>query len=950
MLHKIKEGAMMEKDIQRQLEIIEKSNAWIKTSLEGNKAKEAYRSMVNCRRKLNKKKFALEGNPAAAMYGESQAGKSYLVSALLSGIGKSFKISDGNGKEYDFKNQINPRGNEMESTSLVTRFSTEYKVANAKYPIIAKMLSPKDLILIICEAFYHNLNVSSTLSFNELDAKIKEFETIYENRSDCQSLIIEDDILDIEDYFIDNFSLLVYNNIKDAKFFEKISSFITKIPPDEWKDVFSLFWNFNSQLTKLFSDLVEKSKQLDFADTLFLPVDAVLRDKGTILDVRRLNEIYSDFEGQETDYSAISEVFFSSNRKTISFSKPYLCALTAELIFVLPDSIKTEKQFLTHTDLLDFPGTRRFENTSENNITDKSLTVLLRRGKVDYLFNKYSSNERINTLLFCQNQKQSAQSVMPEKLNSWIGKMIGESSAEREKFQSPISPLFVISTWFNKDLEYNYNEDTPNKTKSLNDRWDQRFSRVLEDEIFKTSEYPWLIEWTTSNGNFQNIYLLRDFDKSSETNSQIYRGFNEFLEEKEEILPKVYPKFREDLKKSFLDYDFVKRHFANPEESWDEVARKNKDGTDLIIEKLKIAANHINPARIEKMRVELTIISQTILAELLKHFHSNDKDEELQKAKNTAGDIQFKLATAFSADKIKNFGHLMRELMLDESTVLELFRKKVDALEHRDLVNMDIYSTYRIEVPVEEDDTAEKYFERLCVRYEKITEERKEEFRAELEAKQINLEELIKGNSDLIKNNAQQLAEALLEYWFEYVALNDKHIVQQILAQDSSLDNIKEMYQKLFKKLGLSKRIAEKIRRYVDGHNKTDLPYEIVADISAELLNKCINTVGFEYLDESEINDLRLANEQNNLGLILDNNTNPTENSVEELFTKIENQTEIMTSQPEEMKSLPSYRNYLAWSNRLKVGFVSVCDIPNYDVTANANLGKIIDECKTINH
>ena len=74
----------MEKNIQKQLEIVEKSNTWIKTSLEGNKAKEAYRSMVNCRRMLNKKKFALEGNPAAAMYGESQVGKSYLISSLLS--------------------------------------------------------------------------------------------------------------------------------------------------------------------------------------------------------------------------------------------------------------------------------------------------------------------------------------------------------------------------------------------------------------------------------------------------------------------------------------------------------------------------------------------------------------------------------------------------------------------------------------------------------------------------------------------------------------------------------------------------------------------------------------------------------------------------------------------------------------------------------------------------
>jgi hypothetical protein len=158
------------------------------------------------------------------------------------------------------------------------------------------------------------------------------------------------------------------------------------------------------------------------------------------------------------------------------------------------------------------------------------------------------------------------------------------------------------------------------------------------------------------------------------------------------------------------------------------------------------------------------------------------------------------------------------------------------------------------------------------------------------------------------------------------------------------------MFKKLFKKLDIAKRIAEKICRYVDGHNKNDLPYEIVADISAELLNKCINTIGFEYLDESKINYLRQANEKNSLGLILDQCTNPTEKSVADLFTKIENRSTISQSRPEEMKSLPSYRNYLSWYNRLKIGFVFVCDIPDYNVAANDKLGNIIAECKTIKY
>jgi hypothetical protein len=485
----------------------------------------------------------------------------------------------------------------------------------------------------------------------------------------------------------------------------------------------------------------------------------------------------------------------------------------------------------------------------------------------------------------------------------------------------------------------------------LSNRWLQRFTTTLEKEYFEKLTYTWFEDWTKSDPDFKNIFLLRDFEKS-ETPSNLFIGYNANKKELEEVPTPQFPDFRKKLRQSFLDYDFVKRHFENPMLSWDEAAGINKDGTNLIIDKLTLAANNINNALREKTYRELNEISQVVLAELQKYFHSNDKDEELQKAKSTAGNIQFRLDTAFRAEGIKHFGQLMKDLMIDEGSVLELYRKIVDNIEHRDIINLDKYSTYRQKVPVLNDDTVDTYFERLCQHYEKTSEEQRQLFRAELEGLQIDLNELISNNSDLIKNNAQQLAEALIEHWFVYINLNDKRTIQQILAQEGSpaLQEITEMFQKLFKKIGIAKRIAEKIKNYVDGNNKTDLPYEIVADISAELLNKCVNTIGFEYLDESALSDLKQANQQNNLGLILEQSSNLKENSLEELFTRIESWSEIIQAKPEEMKALPSYRNYLEWYNRLKVGFVYVCDIPNYDITSNEKLGKIISDSKSIKY
>ncbi|MBU0490051.1 MAG: putative virulence factor [Bacteroidetes bacterium] len=938
----------MEKNIQKQLEIIERANAWVKTSLHGNKAKESYRNLVNCRRKLNKKKYAFDGNPAAAMYGESQVGKSYLISSLLSEEGKPFSITDENNVVHNFIEEINPQGGGSESTSLVSRFSVKYKPNNPKFPIKAVLLSPADIVLVLCDSFYNDIKAihDLTLDIATINSEIDAIQTRHKDRKPIQAFFVEDEVLDIQDYFACNLSKA--SNVLSSNLFEVISGIIERVQPFEWPEVFSLLWNRNEQFTKLFRSLITEFEKIHFSGTVFLPLNAVLYRYGTLLDVKRLHEINGTRDEVLPDYVPDTVVLLPDNSEK-KCPKSYLCALTAELVFSQSESLIAKKPFLKETDLLDFPGARSRKTTPENNITQEVIPDFLIRGKVAFLFNKYSESEKINILLFCAKHEMAAQRAMPEMLNNWVGKTVGKTPEKREQFvsTSKIPPLFVIGTFFNVNLAFNPLLDKPGEQSSLDYRWNQRFDRTLASEMFNTEIYNWFNNWTTSQSDFKNIYLLRDFEKS-ETPSNLFKGYNENKREQEEVNPNQYPDFRQKLRKSFIEYNFVKRHFANPEESWDEAASINKDGTELIIKNLTIVANNINPARMVKMQSEINDINQTILAELLKHFHSNDKDEKLQKAKNIAGDIQFKLATAFSADKIKDFGQLMKELMIDESTVLSIFRKEVESLGHRDLLNLDTYSVFRIEMPVEKDDTAEKYFERLCVRYEKTTEERREEFRKELEAKQIDLDELIKGNSDLIKNNARQLADALIEYWLEYILLSEKQVVQQILAQDSALENIKDMYEKLFKKLCFSDRIAEKIRRYVEGYSKTDLPYEIVADISTELLNKCINTVGVEYLDDSEITSLRQANDNNNLGLVFDTFLDPTESSVEDLFERIENWTSIIQTRPEELRSLPNYRNYLTWSHRLKIGFVSVCDIPNYDVTANTHLREIIEECDTI--
>ena len=155
-----------------------------------------------------------------------------------------------------------------------------------------------------------------------------------------------------------------------------------------------------------------------------------------------------------------------------------------------------------------------------------------------------------------------------------------------------------------------------------------------------------MTEWTTNNSYFQNIFLLRDYRFSSDTESKLFKGFNENKTENEEIFHDSYPNFRKDLRQSFIEYDFVKRHFEKPENSWDRAASINEDGTQLILDKLTFAANNINLARREKTLNELKSLIESIISFLKEYYNSPDKAESLLRTIATAGRIQANLDIA----------------------------------------------------------------------------------------------------------------------------------------------------------------------------------------------------------------------------------------------------------------------------------------------------------------
>src|SRR5690606_20012093 len=141
-------------------------------------------------------------------------------------------------------------------------------------------------------------------------------------------------------------------------------------------------------------ELISSLKILNFDQVGFISFQSVLRGGGEILDVKRLKELNSPQEKIKVK---------KENGETVEINISYITAVIAELIFSIPQDLVDNKEFLEYSDLLDFPGARSRLAIEIDDIDEEIIPDMLLRGKVSYLFNKYSDDFNINNLLFCTN-------------------------------------------------------------------------------------------------------------------------------------------------------------------------------------------------------------------------------------------------------------------------------------------------------------------------------------------------------------------------------------------------------------------------------------------------------------------------------------------------------------------------------------------------------------------
>ena len=163
---------------------------------------------------------------------------------------------------------------------------------------------------------------------------------------------------------------------------------------------------------------------------------------------------------------------------------------------------------------------------------------------------------------------------------------------------------------------------------------------------------------------FQNIYPLRDFYWSGKNG--VFDGYSDGViksEEKSVHKHEDYPEYFEDLKESFLQNDFVKKHFSNPEQTWSDVATVNNDGSKAIIRSLDTISGILDDARKQKYLMQLLKIKQEMYKALAVYFEPEDSEAKNVKVKQIANDIKRSLTFSVGS-KPEIFGRIIDSLMV----------------------------------------------------------------------------------------------------------------------------------------------------------------------------------------------------------------------------------------------------------------------------------------------
>ncbi len=543
----------------------------------------------------------------AGVFGISQAGKSFLISALAR-KGTQPLLADF-GHPIDFLKEINPEA-KKESTGVVTRFTLRRPSTPDGFPVALRLLTQTDIVKILGNTFHlDGQNVAEEGLGQAQLAEIIQASERAAGPSPVDSLSAED-IWDIQEYFQSRLKTPELVRQLGEDYWDRLADLAPRLPIRARAELLAPLWNRVGSFTALYVRLAEALRSLDFSSDAFCGLDALSPKEQSVVNVATLDRL-------GVDDSTRLEVRCRNGART-HMSRSELTALIAELEITL---LEEPWPFFRHTDLLDFPGARsRLDDVIRARLekTPAALAEFFLRGKVAYLFDRYCAEREMTSMLLCLGPSNNEVATMNKLVGDWITSSHGRDAAQREQQQTA---LFVVMTKFDTIFE-----ETAGSAASSDSLWTGRMNASLLLPFGKDVD-GWVQEWLPGRP-FDNCFWVRNPNFFAK-HLLDYNGVAEVgIRHSEAGRVATY-------RAESVANALVCRHFRDPGKAFDEAMLLNDGGIRYLAEALEPVCN---PAiKLRQIAGQLTHLRQNMYSRLSR-FHVTSDLEKLLVQRRTEAD------------------------------------------------------------------------------------------------------------------------------------------------------------------------------------------------------------------------------------------------------------------------------------------------------------------------
>lgn len=585
-------------------------------------------------------------------FGLSQAGKSYLISALAADQEGKLETEFGH-HTLDFMKHVNPVGGGKEATGLVTRFTRRATPSpDPNFPVEIRLFREIEIVCILTNAWFEDFDhdrLDSEITASKVDAILRRFDN---HTGTSTAGVDRDDIVALWDYLEHNF----YKRVSPlaARYWPRVLELAPQLSVRERAELFSILWGGSAEISAAYEQLASALHRMSLAETVFAPLSSLVTEHDGALvasnSIMNVETLYLLGSGNDPRLE-VRPRLNGELCPPVAVSVAELAALTNELIFRLIH--EPANQIVNSVDLFDFPGYRTrgtVQNISRDVGASNSLPTLLLRGKVAYLFERYTNEQEMNALVMCTNSDKQSEVVGVDKvLKTWISKTQGATAQQRDARPCGLIWAFTMCDMFIGTALGNDASRFPESCYNLMKR------TILE----RFGDEDWMKLWGAKP--FNNTYLVRK--------PGIEMPFIDQDTNRREVgIASSKLDAISALRQSFLDNENVKRHIAEPDEAWDAVLLPNDGGMARFSSSfLPVAALNF---KLDRIREQLAEVMTQLLPRLEEYYEAGGEDERAKKKL-----LANMIVKPFAATKHGRYilGDLLAYMSIPEEQLRELY-------------------------------------------------------------------------------------------------------------------------------------------------------------------------------------------------------------------------------------------------------------------------------------